>query len=125
MELFRLGRELAKSSGDGDNQKSFMGFDCASENEFKQLLSLKIPPENLIFANPNKFKPHFKAAKKLQVDRLVFDNLQELKKGRKCLSSTGSRAARTSAYECSSLRSIGRCAFGPVGGGIVNFTSAA
>lgn len=56
------------------------GFDCASMNEIKQILSLGISPERIIYANPCKPIPHIKYASSMGVHIMTFDNIDELKK---------------------------------------------
>mmetsp|Transcript_7539 Transcript_7539/g.13647 ORF Transcript_7539/g.13647 Transcript_7539/m.13647 type:complete len:494 (-) Transcript_7539:328-1809(-) len=56
------------------------GFDCASQAELEQVLALGVPPGNIIFANPCKMNAHIMFAKKHQVRKMTFDNLDELQK---------------------------------------------
>jgi ornithine decarboxylase len=55
-------------------------FDCASQGEINQMLSVGVNPENIIFANPCKPKGHLLYAKKNGVKRMTFDNYNELVK---------------------------------------------
>lgn len=54
------------------------GFDCASKQEIKQVLSLGVPESRIIFANPIKTKQHLLYAKKHGVKRMTFDSETEL-----------------------------------------------
>ncbi|KAH9954741.1 ornithine decarboxylase [Russula dissimulans] len=56
------------------------GFDCASNNELSQVLSLGVSPARIIFANPCKAVSHIKNAAKRGVDIMTFDNGDELHK---------------------------------------------
>ncbi|XP_049849078.1 antizyme inhibitor 2-like isoform X2 [Schistocerca gregaria] len=58
-----------------------VGFDCASQAELKQALSLPgVVPENVIFANPCKQLEHILCAKECGVAMMTFDNEYELEK---------------------------------------------
>jgi len=59
---------------------SGVNFDCASQNEIKQILSLGVDPSRIIYANPTKMKSHISYAKSVNVDLMTFDNADELKK---------------------------------------------
>ena len=57
------------------------GFDCASEGEIKQVLSLvNVEPQKIIFANPSKIEEHILLAKKYGIKRMTFDSVEELEK---------------------------------------------
>ena len=57
-----------------------IGFDVASGNEMKTVLSLGASPQKVIFANPIKTVEDIAAARKSQVKFMVFDNEPELYK---------------------------------------------
>lgn len=63
---------------------SLMGvnFDCASITEFAQVLALPSAPspDRVIFANPCKPPSHIRAAQNAGVERMTFDNADELHK---------------------------------------------
>src|SRR5882762_4743675 len=55
------------------------GFDCASAGEINQVLSIGgIDPSRIIFANPCKATSFIRSAAKCGVDRMTFDNVDEL-----------------------------------------------
>lgn len=57
------------------------GFDCASNNEIKQVLDIGgIHPDRIIFANPCKAVSFVRNAAKMGVDMMTFDNTDELYK---------------------------------------------
>jgi len=56
------------------------GFDCASNNEITQVLSLGVSPARIIFANPCKAVSYIKNAGKHGVNMMTFDNADELYK---------------------------------------------
>lgn len=57
------------------------GFDCASNNEIKQVLDIGgIHPDRIIFANPCKAVSFVRNAAKMNVDMMTFDNTDELYK---------------------------------------------
>lgn len=57
------------------------GFDCASNNEISQILSVGgIAPSDIIFANPCKAVSFIRNAAKMGVDMMTFDNSDELYK---------------------------------------------
>lgn len=56
------------------------GFDCASKNEIKRILKLDVHPERIIYANPNKQLSHLKFARDNQIEKITFDNVDELEK---------------------------------------------
>lgn len=56
------------------------GFDCASRNEISQVLNLKIPAEDIIYANPVKGSSQLRYARAVDVDRMTFDDVDELNK---------------------------------------------
>jgi ornithine decarboxylase len=55
-------------------------FDCASQNEIAKIISLGVPPERIIFANPCKMISQIKYARAHDVDLVVFDDVNELYK---------------------------------------------
>eukprot|EP01135_Chromosphaera_perkinsii_P001517 Nk52_evm1s202 gene=Nk52_evmTU1s202 len=59
------------------------GFDCASKGEIEKVLRLGGSPERIVFANPCKQASHIKYARKHGVDRMTFDNEDELFKVKK------------------------------------------
>lgn len=59
------------------------GFDCASINEFKQVLKLKVDPERIIYAHPSKQISHLKFAANKNILKVTFDSLEELVKIKK------------------------------------------
>ena len=57
------------------------GFDCASAGEINQVLSIGgIDPSRIIFANPCKAASFIRSAAKAGVDKMTFDNMDELYK---------------------------------------------
>lgn len=56
------------------------GFDCASREEIKLMLSLGVDPEKIIFANTCKPPSHIKFARNNGVNCMTVDNLEELDK---------------------------------------------
>ncbi len=54
------------------------GFDCASMNELKLLLGLGVPPDRLIYANPNKQLSHLQYSAERHVNLMTFDGEAEL-----------------------------------------------
>ncbi|KAF5345661.1 hypothetical protein D9757_014207 [Collybiopsis confluens] len=57
------------------------GFDCASNGEISQVLSIGgIDPSRIIFANPCKANSFIRNAGRLGVDTMTFDNIDELYK---------------------------------------------
>lgn len=58
-----------------------VGFDCASAGEINQVLSIGgIDPSRILFANPCKATSFIRSAAKAGVDKLTFDNADELHK---------------------------------------------
>ncbi|KAF3933614.1 hypothetical protein ABW19_dt0208450 [Dactylella cylindrospora] len=57
-----------------------VGFDCATHSEISTLLSLSVPPENIIYANPCKAPSHLRYASTVGVRKMTFDNAAELYK---------------------------------------------
>jgi ornithine decarboxylase len=55
-------------------------FDCASEKEIEQILSLGVSPTRIIFAHPRKPASSILYAKRAGVDLMTFDSLEELEK---------------------------------------------
>jgi ornithine decarboxylase len=60
-----------------------VGFDCASEGELKLIKDLDVPSSRIIFANCCKLPSHVRYAKSINVTRMTFDNIDELKKIKK------------------------------------------
>ncbi|XP_056637572.1 ornithine decarboxylase-like [Diorhabda sublineata] len=60
-----------------------VGFDCASKEEIRKIISLGVPPERIIFANPAKINSHIQYAAKTGVKVMTFDNESELYKVKK------------------------------------------
>ncbi|XP_046274854.1 antizyme inhibitor 2-like isoform X4 [Marmota monax] len=56
------------------------GFDCASQVELEQVLSLGVAPSRIIFANPCKASAHIQYAAHRGVKLLTFDSEEELTK---------------------------------------------
>ncbi len=56
------------------------GFDCASNNEIKQVLEVGASPDRIIFANPCKATSFIRSAARAGVDAMTFDNTDELHK---------------------------------------------
>jgi hypothetical protein len=56
------------------------GFDCASNGEISQVLSLGVAPSRVIFANPCKPASFVRQAGRAGVDLMTFDNTDELHK---------------------------------------------
>jgi len=59
------------------------GFDCASPAELDAILSLGVPKDKIIYANPCKFPKDISYAKKLEVPLTTFDTESELIKMKK------------------------------------------
>jgi ornithine decarboxylase len=58
-----------------------VGFDCASAGEISQVLNIGgIDPSRIIFANPCKATSFIRSAAKSGVDKMTFDNIDELYK---------------------------------------------
>nr|CAH7767242.1 unnamed protein product [Callosobruchus chinensis] len=57
-----------------------LGFDCASKEEIKKMLSLGVPPSKIIYAHPTKKLSHLKYAAEVGVEMMTFDNELELLK---------------------------------------------
>jgi ornithine decarboxylase len=57
-----------------------LGFDCASEAEIRQIITLGVHPDRIIFAQPRKFESSIEFAKECGVKKMVFDSRDELKK---------------------------------------------
>lgn len=56
------------------------GFDCASQNEMKLVMSQGVEPERIIFANPCKKMSDLEFARQSGVRKMTFDNKAELHK---------------------------------------------
>ncbi|KAJ5079360.1 ornithine decarboxylase 1-related [Anaeramoeba ignava] len=61
------------------NNEDF-GFDCASAKEIKQILTLGVDPNRIIFAHPCKPKSDILFAKQNKVKKTTFDSIEELDK---------------------------------------------
>ncbi|KAK6346224.1 hypothetical protein TWF730_010554 [Orbilia blumenaviensis] len=57
-----------------------IGFDCASHGELVDILSLSVPPDDIIYANPCKAPSHIRYACNKNVKKMTFDNVAELYK---------------------------------------------
>lgn len=55
-------------------------FDCASSGEIVKVLSLKVKPNRIIFANTTKPASHIEFAKAKNVKLMTFDNEDEIHK---------------------------------------------
>ncbi|XP_034047245.1 ornithine decarboxylase-like [Thalassophryne amazonica] len=55
-------------------------FDCSTKNEIQLVLSLGGTPDNIIYAHPIKPQSHIKYAKTCGVEKMTFDNEEELLK---------------------------------------------
>lgn len=55
-------------------------FDCATLWEMKQILSLNVDAERIIYANTTKIKSHIEYAKNHNVTTMTFDNEDEIGK---------------------------------------------
>jgi ornithine decarboxylase len=55
-------------------------FDCASAGEIEKVLSLKVNPNRIIFANTTKQLRHIEFALKNNINLMTFDNEDELQK---------------------------------------------
>lgn len=55
-------------------------FDCASQKEIQEVLSITNDPTKIIFANPYKMPHHLEYAAAVGVDRVTADNVSELEK---------------------------------------------
>jgi len=56
------------------------GFDCATEAEFRSMISRGVSPDNIVYAHPCKQRTQVQAAKALGVKMMTFDNEDELVK---------------------------------------------
>jgi len=59
------------------------GFDVASKKEIEQCLKMGADPSELVFANPCKLSSHIKYAAAKGVQKMTFDNVNELRKVKK------------------------------------------
>ncbi|KAK6540086.1 hypothetical protein TWF694_008916 [Orbilia ellipsospora] len=59
---------------------SNIGFDCATHAELSTILSLSVPPKDIIYANPCKAPSHLRYASTTGVTKTTFDNATELRK---------------------------------------------
>ncbi|XP_003740288.2 ornithine decarboxylase 1 [Galendromus occidentalis] len=57
-----------------------VGFDCASKNEMRLLLSLGADPSKIVYAHPIKCPTYIRFAKERGIYRMTFDNERELEK---------------------------------------------
>jgi ornithine decarboxylase len=60
------------------------GFDCASTGEIKMIREMNVSSSNIVFANPCKLNSHIRYAKTEGVNRMTFDNVDELYKVKSC-----------------------------------------
>lgn len=60
-----------------------IGFDCASKEEIRKIISLGVPPKRIIFANPAKIDSHIQYAAETGVKVMTFDSETELYKVKK------------------------------------------
>ncbi|KAJ8762148.1 hypothetical protein K2173_007301 [Erythroxylum novogranatense] len=58
-------------------------FDCASRAEIEAVLSLRVSPDRIVYANPCKQESHIKYAASVGVNLTTFDSKDELEKMRK------------------------------------------
>ena len=56
------------------------GFDCASKKELQTIVDLGISSDCMIFANPCKQNSHIQFARENNIDKMTFDNSDELYK---------------------------------------------
>ena len=56
------------------------GFDCASNGEIAMMLGIGVDPSRILFANPCKATSFIRSAAKVGVDKMTFDNEDELHK---------------------------------------------
>ncbi|KAG5335644.1 AZIN2 inhibitor, partial [Acromyrmex heyeri] len=56
------------------------GFDCASEQEIRQVMQYGVQADRIIFANPYKCPSHIKYAKKMNIEQITADSELELLK---------------------------------------------
>lgn len=56
------------------------GFDCASRNEIQTILDLGVPQDRIIYAHPCKVASYIRYANQVGVQKMVFDNAEELYK---------------------------------------------
>mmetsp|Transcript_82786 Transcript_82786/g.146238 ORF Transcript_82786/g.146238 Transcript_82786/m.146238 type:complete len:467 (-) Transcript_82786:38-1438(-) len=68
-------RELIKQLRTGG-----CGFDCATMHEIDTVLSIGVPPEDIIYSHPCKPRTHIAYAKSKNVKLMSFDNVCELRK---------------------------------------------
>lgn len=59
------------------------GFDCASKGEIEKVLKIGVSPEKIIYANPAKQLSHLIYASNNDVEKMTFDNAEELFKIKK------------------------------------------
>ncbi|KAJ6263599.1 hypothetical protein Dda_2167 [Drechslerella dactyloides] len=60
------------------------GFDCATHAELAHILSLGVPGDDIIYANPCKAPSHLRFAASRSVRTMTFDNVAELHKIARC-----------------------------------------
>jgi len=63
--------------------KHGLGFDVASKAEIEQCLDMGADPSDLVFANPCKLNSHIEFAAAKGVQKMTFDNVNELRKVKK------------------------------------------
>lgn len=56
------------------------GFDCASTCEIRRILDVGVHPDRIVYANPSKQISHLKFARESRVEKMTFDNIDELQK---------------------------------------------
>ncbi|KZC12180.1 Ornithine decarboxylase 1 [Dufourea novaeangliae] len=59
------------------------GFDCASEQEIREVMSHGVSAERIIFANPTKLPTHIRFSRKVNVEKMTVDSETELMKIKK------------------------------------------
>lgn len=57
-----------------------VGFECSSLSEIEQLIKLNIPCNSMLFGHPSKSGSHLKYCEYAGVTKIVFDNIDELRK---------------------------------------------
>jgi len=55
-------------------------FDCSTMDEIRQVLSMGVPPDDIMFSHPCKVRSHLKYASRKNVQLMAFDNAMELQK---------------------------------------------
>lgn len=57
-----------------------VGFDCASKDEIRKVMSFGVPPQLIVFAQPSKPISHLEYAANWKVDLMTVDHDNELHK---------------------------------------------